>query len=158
MHSIGSTWQKWDLHVHTPASYHWDGQRFDDENEAQRDSLCKEVLDAMNAIDVVAFCIMDYWTFDGYLTLRDYIARHPGATTKRIFPGIELRIVAPVNFKLNSHVLLSYDVLSEDFSHFISHLKLAAPGGKPPSRQNLINAARSYDPDKLKTHGYKIED
>ena len=24
----GSIWEKWDLHVHTPASYHWHGERF----------------------------------------------------------------------------------------------------------------------------------
>lgn len=158
MNTTGSIWQKWDLHVHTPASYHWDGQRFDGLGPQQKDALCKDVIDAMNATDVVAFCIMDYWTFDGYLILREYLSRNPAATTKRIFPGIEVRIVAPVNFKLNSHVLLSDEVLPEDLGHFISHLKLSAPGGKPPTRQNLIEAAKSYDQDKLKTHGCKPED
>lgn len=25
----GSEWRKWDLHIHTPASFHWKGAKFD---------------------------------------------------------------------------------------------------------------------------------
>lgn len=25
----GALWRQWDLHVHTPASFHWLGQKFD---------------------------------------------------------------------------------------------------------------------------------
>ena len=28
----GAEWRQWDLHIHTPASFHWLGQRFDSEN------------------------------------------------------------------------------------------------------------------------------
>jgi ABC-type lipoprotein export system ATPase subunit len=107
----------------------------------------------MNNLDVAAFCVMDYWSFDGYLTLHDYIQRHPDAAKKRIFPGIELRMAAPTSFRLNTHVLLSDEVPLENLAHFISHLKLADQGGKPPTRQHLIELGQSYDASKLQLYG-----
>ncbi len=96
---------------------------------------------------------MDYWTFDGYRLLREYIELNPGATQKAIFPGIELRMAAPTDFRLNTHVLLSNQVATENLSHFISHLKLADYEAKPPTRQHLIELGRGYDAGKLKIYG-----
>lgn len=158
MNSIGSAWSKWDLHIHTPASYHWNGQRFEGLSPDDCDKLCRSVIDAMNATDVVAFCVMDYWTFEGYITLRKYLERHSDVIAKRIFPGMEMRLVAPVDYKLNTHVLISDEVPLEDLGTFLAHLKLSAPDGKSPTRSNLIEAGRKYDPSKLKEHGYKVED
>lgn len=25
----GSEWRQWDLHIHSPASFHWEGKKFD---------------------------------------------------------------------------------------------------------------------------------
>jgi ABC-type lipoprotein export system ATPase subunit/predicted metal-dependent phosphoesterase TrpH len=158
MNSAGSVWQKWDLHVHTPASFHWNGKRLTELTADERDELCKDILDRMNEADVCAFCIMDYWTFDGYLALRDYLQRHPQVSSKRIFPGIELRMAAPTNFRLNTHVLFSDEVTSDSLGHFLSHLKLAAYDGKPPTRQHFIELARSYDAGKLKLFGCTLAD
>ncbi len=153
MNSVGSIWQKWDLHIHTPASFHWQGAKFSERTSGDCDATCKAILEKMDGLDVVAFCIMDYWTFDGYLMLRDYIERHPGEAKKKIFPGIELRMAAPTDFRLNTHVLLNDEVASENLAHFISHLKLADTGSKPPTRQHLIELGRSYDSSKLRLHG-----
>jgi ABC-type lipoprotein export system ATPase subunit len=158
MNSTGSIWRKWDLHIHTPASYHWKGKRFEACNTAERDELCAEIIDKINSTDVCAFCIMDYWTFDGYLLLRDYIERNPDSTDKTIFPGIELRMVAPTDFRLNTHVLLSDTVSAENLAHFISHLKLADHETRPPTRQHLIELAQSYDGSKLDLYGCTNED
>jgi ABC-type lipoprotein export system ATPase subunit len=158
MSSIGSVWSKWDLHVHSPASFHWTGRKFSDCNQLEREQLSKQIFDRMNALDVCAFCIMDYWTFDGYLELKKYQAAHPGESFKRVFPGIELRMEAPTNYRLNTHVLLSDEVLPETLGHFLSHLKMGGPHGKPLSRQNFIDVAKAYDNGKLKKHGFKPED
>lgn len=159
MESQGSTWQKWDLHIHTPVSYHWsDGKNWAEQSPAEHDATCQRIVDRMNELDVVAFCIMDYWTFDGYFALREYIDRHPGATPKRIFPGIELRMSAETDFRLNTHALFDDSVLPESLGHFLSHLEMAAPGGKPISRQSFIDTARMYDEGKLKHHGYTVAD
>jgi hypothetical protein len=33
MNSIGSIWRKWDLHIHTPASFHWSGKRLQQQSD-----------------------------------------------------------------------------------------------------------------------------
>lgn len=149
MDSAGSTWQKWDLHIHTPASFHWsDGKKWAAQTPAERDATCQRMIDRMNALDTVVFCVMDYWTFDGYLGLREYIERNSGVTMKRIFPGIELRMAAETDFRLNTHVLFDDSVLPEALGHFLSHLEMAGPDGRPVSRQNFIDTGRTYDEGK----------
>ena len=40
----GSEWRKWDLHIHTPASFHWDGQKFNsDPNSPDNTRLIDEM-------------------------------------------------------------------------------------------------------------------
>ncbi|MBW3598697.1 MAG: hypothetical protein KY475_15665, partial [Planctomycetes bacterium] len=158
MNPVGSVWQKWDLHIHTPASFHWNGKRLHEHTPQECEQMCRAIVERMNAVDVCAFCIMDYWTFDGYLVLRDYLGHHPGESANRIFPGIELRLDAPTDYRLNTHVLFSDDVPPESLQHFLAHLKLTGPNGKPPSRQNFIDVARSYDAGKLRHHGYSPPD
>jgi ABC-type lipoprotein export system ATPase subunit len=158
MNSVGSIWRKWDLHIHTPASFHWSGKQWDQQTAGEREATCKAIVEKMNALDIDAFCIMDYWTFDGYLAVRDYIHRHPGATEKRLFPGIELRLEAPTNHRLNTHVLFDDAVLPERLSHFLACLRMGSASGKPPSRQNFIDLGKSYDAGKLRQHGCAPED
>ena len=68
----GSVWRKWDFHVHTPASYKWDGgKRFQDMSETEANASCQAIIERMNEADAAAFVIMDYWTFDGYARLKD---------------------------------------------------------------------------------------
>ena len=57
----GSQWRKWDLHLHTPASYTWDGPKDDD--------AFKQVIKKINDSDVAVFAITDYWTFEGFQRL-----------------------------------------------------------------------------------------
>lgn len=158
MNSVGSIWRKWDLHIHTPASFHWNGQRFDSESAAEAEASCRAMLEAMEAVDVTAFAVMDYWTFDGYLLLRKYITAHPGESTKRIFPGIEIRLEAPTNYRLNAGVLLNDDLAPETLSAFLMHLKLSAPDGRPLTRPTFIEVGRSYDSGKLRQHGFAPAD
>jgi hypothetical protein len=136
MNSVGSIWRKWDLHIHTPASFHWTGKRLDQQTPIERDATCKAIVEKMTSLDIDAFCIMDYWTFEGYLAVQDYIRRHPEAATKRIFPGIELRLEAPTNHRLNTHVLFDDAILPETLAHFLARLCMGGSSGKPPSRQN----------------------
>jgi len=158
MNSVGSIWRKWDLHIHTPASFHWPGKPLDQQTTAEREGTCKAIIDKVNALDIDAFCIMDYWTFNGYLAVRDYLQKHPRATAKRIFPGIELRLEAPTNHRLNTHVLFDDSILPETLGHFLARLCMGNPSGKPPSRQNFIDLGKSYDAGKIRQHGYKPED
>ena len=158
MNPVGSIWRKWDLHIHTPASYHWRGKRLQDQTAVEREDTCKAIVEKMNVLDVDAFCIMDYWTFDGYLAIREYVLLDPGILKKQLFPGIELRLEAPTDFRLNTHVLFDDAVPPERLQQFLSNLRMDASSGRPPSRQNFIDLGRSYDAGKLRQHGYAPED
>lgn len=139
----GATWGKWDLHIHTPASYQWSGKRLRDAaTTADRDALLKQVVDGINDSGCAAVAVMDYWTFDGVLALREYLGR-PGATksTATIFPGIELRMVSPGSFRLNMHVLLNPDLSDDKLNAFKTQLKLSM-GGKPLTDSYLVEWAR----------------
>lgn len=75
----GSEWRKWDLHMHTPASFHYDyhgGDAFD------------KIIEKMNQSDIAVFAITDYFTLEGYKELR----KRKDKITKTVFPGIELRL------------------------------------------------------------------
>lgn len=157
--SVGSIWRKWDLHIHTPASFHWNGgKRFCDQTQNEMDETCRAIFDRMNALDVDAFGIMDYWTFDGYLTLRKYLEMNPSATKKAIFPGIEFRLAAPTDFRLNTHVLFCSSVSPEKLQNFIARLNIGGNNSIPPTKESFIDLARSYDDGKLSLHGFKPTD
>lgn len=158
MNSIGSIWRKWDLHIHTPASFHWSGKRLQQQTSQEREETCKAIVEKMNSLDVDAFCIMDYWIFDGYLAVREYAERNPGTLNKRLFPGIELRLEAPTDFRLNTHVLFDDAILPEHLQNFLARLNIGGASNKPPSRQNLIDLAKGFDAGKLRIHGYRNED
>jgi ABC-type lipoprotein export system ATPase subunit len=141
----GATWGKWDLHIHTPASYQWNGKRLRDAaTPAERDDLLKQVLDGINNSGCAAVGVMDYWTFDGVLALREFLVR-PGAKkcTATIFPGIELRMVSPGNFRLNVHVLLNPELSDDKLNAFKAQLKLTLTG-KPLTDGYLVEWARLH--------------
>ena len=67
----GSVWRQWDLHVHTPASFHWEGKKFKDCADVnERRDLIDQMIEALNKAEPAVFAIMDYWTFDGWLALK----------------------------------------------------------------------------------------
>lgn len=155
---IGSVWRRWDLHIHTPASFHWKGQRLAEQSADEQAATWKTVCDRLNEVEVDAFCVMDYWTFDGYISLRKHLAANPTHTTKRVFPGIELRLEAPTNYRLNTHVIFDDSLTSDSLNHFVSRLSITGPNGRPPSRETFIDIAKAYDDSKLRTHGFQSAD
>lgn len=57
----GSEWRKWDLHIHTPASFHWKGAKFEaDPASAANRALVDEMIAALNAAEPAVFALMDY--------------------------------------------------------------------------------------------------
>ena len=66
----GSEWRIWDLHVHSPASFHWSGQRLRDMSAAERTAAMDNLINAMNDAAPAVFALMDYWTFDGWFALK----------------------------------------------------------------------------------------
>lgn len=155
----GSEWRKWDLHVHTPASFHWDGKRFDaDPSSKANADLVDEMIAVLNAAEPSVFALMDYWTFDGWFALKRRLGE-AGAPklNKTVFPGIELRLAAPMKTRLNAHVLFSNEVTDQDLRDFKSALKVEIVD-RPLSDDCLVELARKVGEDKLKHHGFKKAD
>lgn len=153
-YQIGSEWRKWDLHIHTPASYLWNGAERD--HTITSDEI-KQVIESINSKDEIAvFAIQDYWTFDGYIKLRQMLddPSNDLKTDKTIFPGMELRVDAPTDHRLNIHVLLSDDFNTEELQAFKSMLKINfADQPEPISRTTLIKLAKNFGSDKAQIHG-----
>ena len=154
----GSVWRKWDLHIHTPASFHWNGgPRFAQMTPAERETTLDQVIDKIAQSDVVSFGIMDYWTFDGYLAIRDRLAARKFDLPKAIFPGMELRIEAPVDFRLNIQVVLSDSLTKQQLQDFKAAIRIGAID-RPLSNESIIAFARTLDPSKAKVHGFERSD
>ncbi|MEI2719688.1 MAG: AAA family ATPase [Gemmatimonadales bacterium] len=152
----GSLWRKWDLHVHSPASFHWNGPRLTG-NEDEDDVLLAAMVDAIRTADAAAFCIMDYWHFDGWFALRDYLTRTGQSLPKAVFPGIELRLEAPTDFRLNTHFLFDDTLSKQQLQDFHSQLNIGVVN-RSPSREAFIQLAKEYDSGKLASHGYSLAD
>lgn len=152
----GAEWRQWDLHIHTPASFHWLGQRFDSENPNSKANadLVDEMIKALNEAEPTVFALMDYWTFDGWFALKKRLAQEGAPKLhKRVFPGIELRLVAPMAGRLNAHVLFSDAVEDQILRDFKSALQVELIN-RPLSDDSLIALARMVGDDKLIHHGF----
>lgn len=151
----GAEWRKWDLHIHTPASFHWSGNRFEDANPEQKKALVDEMINAMNAAEPAVFAIMDYWTFEGWFALQERLKEDDAPKlTKRVFPGIELRLQAPMDGRLNAHVLFSDEISKQQLLNFKSKLTVELIK-QPLSDECLILLARNHiNADKLDKAGF----
>ncbi|HRI47527.1 MAG TPA: hypothetical protein PK559_10525 [Ignavibacteriaceae bacterium] len=150
----GSEWRKWDLHIHTPASFHWSGGKlFSDMNKKEKNDTLKVMYDTIENSDIAVFCIMDYWTFDGYLLFKEYIKENSFPLTKTVLPGIELRVEAPVNYRLNIHAVLSDKLTPQKLIDFKSKLTIRSID-RQISEEAIKEFARSLDASKAKIHGF----
>lgn len=152
----GSEWRQWDLHIHTPASFHWKGQRFDPNPDSPTNTkLIDEMIAALNAAEPAVFAIMDYWTFDGWFALKKRLGDiGPTALKKKVFPGIELRLMAPTQGRLNAHVLFADNIDDQVLIDFKSTLDVEIIN-RPLSDHSLVDLARKVGEDKLRLHGFK---
>ena len=150
----GSIWSQWDLHIHTPASFHWNGEKFNGDKEHDN-KLIDKMIHALNNAEPEVFAIMDYWTFDGWFKLQNRL-KEPDSPKleKTVFPGIELRLVAPMDGRLNAHVIFSDKIEKQYLDDFKSNLQIAFIN-RPLSDSALRELARKTNDDKLTKHGFK---
>ena len=150
----GSQWRKWDLHVHTPASFHWNGGNLlRNMTNEEKNSTFRELLDILESTDVAVFCFTDYWTFDGYLQFRDYLKNNNLTCSKTIFPGMELRVEAPVDYRLNTQVILSDALTNQELDDFKSNLIIRSIN-RQISDESIMAFAKTLDNSKAKIHGF----
>ncbi len=151
----GSEWRQWDLHIHSPASFEWRGEKFSTSRTEQRDfELVDEMIAALNASSPAVFALMDYWCFDGWNLIKQRLAQADSPTLNKIlFPGIELRLSAPMQGRLNAHVVFSDKIHDQDLRDFLSRLRLVNTD-QPLSNDALRTYARQAGADKLQLHGF----
>lgn len=154
--SRGALWRQWDLHVHTPASFHWLGQRFDsDLSSVTSKKLVDEMIEAMNKAQPAVFAIMDYWTFDGWFALKQRLSEADAPKlTKKVLPGIELRLSAPTEKRLNAHVIFSDEIADQHLKDFLANLKIERLD-RSVSKDALVDLARATAADMLAKKGHK---
>ena len=137
----GSVWRKWDFHVHTPSSYietsfgnDWDDYVF-------------KLVEAATREDIWAIGITDYFSIEGYKTLKhEYFSNSTKlqalfkdrkdlldrASALYLFPNIEFRLNTFVgDNSVNYHVIFSDEVKPEDIEEYflgeVSFLYSARP-------------------------------
>lgn len=148
----GSEWRLWDLHIHTPASYCYQGGRFSTMNTDEKSAAISQIISNMNESDVAVYAINDYFTFDGYLELKS--AHDDGdIIDKTLFPAIELRIEAATPKRMNIHVLFSNELTLQDLSDFKNALTVKNVN-RPLSEESLRGFARQLGADKARLHGF----
>lgn len=159
----GSEWNIWDLHIHTPASFHWkDGPQFRKMTDAQKKESCRKIIEKINSSEPIAFCIVDYFTFDGILEIRKFLKDQFNLLKKEktIFPGIELRVEAPTNYRLNVQVIFNENITDQELKDFQAELKIFNID-KNLSDEAIKEAAKKLPEDKAKYIGcreYKNDD
>ncbi|MCL2307961.1 MAG: hypothetical protein FWC38_07055 [Proteobacteria bacterium] len=154
----GALWNPWDLHVHTPASFHWQGKKFNgDITSDENRKLVDEMIDAMNKATPVVFAIMDYWTFDGWFALKRRLSEsNAPKLIKKVFPGIELRLSAPTEKRLNAHVIFSDEISDQHLMDFLATLKIDRTD-RSVSQNSIVDLARATASDMLEKKGHKKE-
>jgi hypothetical protein len=83
----GAQWRQWDLHIHTPASFHWEGKRLCQMIPKERTKSIDRMIDSLNNADPAVFAIMDYWTFDGWFALQHRLRDRVEVDTAPQTPG-----------------------------------------------------------------------
>lgn len=128
----GSLWRKWDLHVHTPASYQHSYSLGALAHTGQCDqALWDKFVDELERTDVKVVGVTDYFSVDGYKRLLDYKSR--GRLEKiSLLPNIELRLSILVEgCRLNYHVIFSEEVDPETIEReFLGTLLLNTDQGE----------------------------
>lgn len=155
--SQGALWRVWDFHCHTPASYQWNGSpNLRGAIGEARQAIVKQTVLSLKNAEPDVFVIMDYWTFDGYLAVADYVRQRPDELpNKQVFPGIELRVESSLDKRLNVHLIIDPTVERQVLQDVLNDLKLSLRGGERGlSEACLIQYARELSADKLIPHGF----
>lgn len=124
----GSEWRKWDLHVHTPASYvnSFNGW----------DSYIKKLNEVTKRKDIKVLGLTDYFSVDGY---EEITTKYQGQieNIELILPNIEFRLDNIVYRRgsrepkrLNFHVIFSNEIAVQDIrSQFLGELHFHKSSG-----------------------------
>ncbi len=146
--SIGSIPRKWDLHVHTPESFH-NNFRFHnkEEREKYQDDIWGKYIDELEKIeDICVIGITDYFTIEGHKKVLEYAKKDRLQNFDLILPNIEFRLDKFVEGeRLNYHVIFSEEMEVERIEkEFLEDLHIKAYNAEPRklTKENIIDIGR----------------
>lgn len=117
--TLGSEWNKWDLHLHTPHT------KLSNQFTGQGD-LMKAFSEKIESSDVIAFGITDYFCCENYFKLTEAHREQYPHSKKLLLLNIEFRLNVAVNKQgeeVNIHVLFSNEVPKQRIDAFLQTLK-----------------------------------
>ncbi len=165
----GSTWNKWDFHVHTPYSILNNQFGFDPDPEYKTDIIefdnyVKKLFESALQEGIVGIGITDYFSIDGYKRIRNEYLNNPNKLAELfpdegklskiqkiyLFPNIEFRLdtfVGDDEHSVNYHVFFSGDVdckiIEERFLERLS-FSHTPQNYLPISRRSIEQLGREY--------------
>lgn len=155
----GSIWRKWDLHIHTPASFHHQFRFLsEEEKEKYQGDIWEKYIDELEKVsDVSVIGITDYFSIEGYKKVLEYRRNGRLQNFDLILPNIEFRlgnIVITVKEqnrstsktkRLNYHVIFSNEIPVEKIEReFLQELHIKTPSGedRPLNKENIEEIGR----------------
>jgi len=154
----GSIWNKWDLHVHTPASFQHEF-RFTDEPEKVKyhNNIWEKYFDELEKIpDISVIGITDYFNIDGYTKALEYRKNTRLQNFDLILPNIEFRLnpLTKKGKRLNMHLIFSDSIKVPDINDFLGRVKLTLSDpcvqilqGVSCTRNGLMQVGKAYKND-----------
>lgn len=137
----GSTWNKWDLHVHSPASFHenFGLDRDVEAGETTEEAIWDRYINELEALeDISCVGITDYFSVDGYKRVRKEIEENDRLNNlDLVIPNVELRINNIVESRksgngdaIEVHVLFSDELAPSTIENeFLAQLNAKDPHG-----------------------------
>jgi energy-coupling factor transporter ATP-binding protein EcfA2 len=139
---IGSTWKKWNLHIHSPASAlnnHFTAVPPKDKWDTYIDLLAQQ--------DFSALAITDYFSIEGYLKVKKYFDAGRLPKLDFLLPNIEMRLI-PATAKgtsINIHILCNPEIVDELESLLFTRLTTRFNGNEfNCTRPDLIRLGREF--------------
>jgi ABC-type cobalamin/Fe3+-siderophores transport system ATPase subunit len=137
----GSTWSRWDPHVHTPESFE---NQFSVASDDSYEDVWEKYIDSLSQLEeITCLGITDYFSVDGYERVREERESGNLKNLDLVFPNIELRIDDVVvergaeegesgkSRSIDLHVLFSQDLEPDTIRHnFLHRIDAHTPDGE----------------------------
>lgn len=163
--NIGSSWHRWDLHVHTK------GTNKNDQFKSQDfDTFCFTFFKKAIENNITAIGITDYFSIENYKNIIEYVSKindniqftdEEKEFIKNIFllPNVELRMLPTTDKKrlINIHCLFNPKYIDSLENNFFTSIEYSAGSGKKykMNRQGMIDLGKELDSRLDRNQAYK---
>ena len=154
--NIGSSWKRWDLHVHTKNT-----NKNDQFKSKDFDEFCVTFFKKTIENNISAIGITDYFSIENYKKVKEFVSNidtkddfteNEKESIKNIFllPNVELRMLPTTDKKklVNIHCLFNPNYIDSLENDFFTSIEYAAGSGKKykMNRQGMIDLGKELEP------------